>query len=212
MKGPRDHDATSSGAFSELEMAPELVDWEVVLVERATGGDLSAEMLDGASQLWLMGTDRDFDTILGTAEADAAEAFAAGGGGVFITSDHTDSNYTYSEDVNPLAERFGLTFSGSRNEASSVSERTPESPAEVLMAGVSTLPGFATVGVLNLEDAAVQVAFNFDDYPTVAYRDDGPRVVFDRTWLGWSYWQIDMYDQRLFIQNVAKFLEPCTER
>lgn len=199
------------GIFTLLPAALQAEGFDFEVVERATGGDLTPEMLEGRSQLWIMGTDRDFDTTPTQGEVDAAIEFVGAGGGLLLTTDHTDTVYSYTEDVNAFAEAFGVTFSGIHNESSGVSERAPESLTGPLGAGISTLPAFVSVSYLTRLDLAVQIAFELDGAPAVAWRDDGPRVVFDRTWLGWADYHLEKYDQATLVSNVAELLETCTE-
>lgn len=198
-------------SFSALAGWLEPYGWEVTVRERAIDGDLTWDALEGVGQLWVFGTDRRFDTPLTDAEFAAAISFADGGGGLLVAADHSDANFSYNEDVNDLSGHFGLRFDGSYYESTDVMSLPLFAPAGPLVDGVTTLPGFASVANLQILDPAVTVAFELGGHEAVAWRDDTVRVVFDRSWIGYADWQIEKFDQLVFINNVANFLDPCGE-
>lgn len=198
-----------AGVFSKLVTMPELDGWSVEVAERGTAGRLTAAMLEGRGQLWFMGTDRDFDTPPDADEVSAVTAFVGGGGGLLVAADHTDTLYSYSEDVNDIAAPYGVQYSGLFDEATDTAPIAPGAPQGPLVVGVETVPGFSTVGKLEVTDSGVEVAFTLRDSTAVAWRDDEARVVFDRSWLGWSNAHIDEYDQPALLANVLAFLDPC---
>jgi len=197
------------GIFDGLPDDPAFSGWDIEIAERATAGPLSDAMLDDRTQLWLMGTDRDEDTPLEDEEVERIVAFVKAGGGLLVGAEHSDTLYSYTEDVNDVAEAFGVRFDGKRDEGAAGSAAAPEDPDASLMAGVATVPIFQTVPLLTLLDGAVRPAFRLQGLVTVAFRDDATRVVFDRSWGGWRDYSRGVGDQETLVAHVASFLDGC---
>lgn len=196
-----------AGIFDGLETDPQLSAWTVEVYERGSEGRLTAAMLEGRSQLWLLGTDRSFGSDLTSAEIEAVLTFVSAGGGLLIVAEHTDSLYSYTEDVNGVAEPLGLRFHDSYREGADGDLLEVEDGVPAITVGVSEVPGFASVAELSPTDSAVEVAFSLDGTPAMAWRTDRKRVVFDRSWGGWRDLFRDDGDQSVLVLNVATWLE-----
>jgi hypothetical protein len=199
----------SRGLFDGLESEPALASWDVDVYERAAVGDLTDTMLTNRSQLWLFGTDAGFGTTLSLAEVVAIRDFVNGGGGLLVAAGETDDTTSYSDDVSLIAEPYGVKFDGTYREGADGTVGRVAGADPVLFAGVTELPVFASVAELERTDPAVETAGNLGGGTSIAKRDDGVRVVFDRSWRGWSDAYRTVGEQGVFVLNVATFLEPC---
>lgn len=205
-EGRRDRD-NYLGIFDGLERDPVLAAWDVVVLEAADEGKITAADLAGATQLWIFGTDRDDGGGFSSAEVSVITDFVDRGGGLLVVAEHDDSNYSYVDDVNAVAERYGLSFHDSFREGDDGDVMVPHDPDATLCGGVGRVPVFASVAKLDLIDASVNVGFTIGGLPAMAWRDDGVRVVFDRSWGGWRDTFRGSADQAALVANVAAFLE-----
>jgi hypothetical protein len=177
--------------------------------ERATDGPLTLDDLEDYSQLWLFGTDRDIGTALAFDEVRAIRDFLETGAGLLVAGEHEDESTSYADDVALVSELYGVAFEESAREAAD-GELVPLGGVDgALLPGVAEVPGFASVAELGVTDPAVRVAGTVAGKPALAYRDDGPWVVFDRSWEGWSDAHRGAGDQPAVVSGVATFLEGC---
>ncbi|MDP2306008.1 MAG: hypothetical protein Q8P18_08270 [Pseudomonadota bacterium] len=197
------------GLFAGLTAEPTLAAWEVDVWERAEDGLLTEAVASGYSQLWIMATDKDFGTALDFTEVRVVRDFVDAGGGLLLAAGPTDGTDSYGDDVNLVAELYGVEFDGAASEGADGAPLTVRNADPVLLAGITELPGFTSVSELTVTDAAVQVAATIAGSTALAYRDDGQRIVFDRAFSGWGdTWRAEG-DQAALVGNVAGFLEPC---
>jgi hypothetical protein len=197
------------GRFDGIAAEAALAGWDVDVQERATDGDLDATVLGAYSQVWVVGTDQDFGTALDIAEVRAIRDFVDAGNGLLLAGGPTDGDVSYGDDLNLVAELYGLEFEDAGREGSDGALLPVEDADGTLLAGVSELPGFASVATLVVRDGAVREAATLAGAPAVAYRSDGQHIVFDRSWEGWSDRYRGLGDQAAYVANVARFLEPC---
>lgn len=200
-----------TGIFDGLRTDATLARWDVDVAERVEDGLLSDTLLAGASQLWVFGTDRDASTALALSEVSAIRDFVNGGGGVLLAGGPEDGTGSYTEDINLVAEAYGVELHDTYREGTDGDTRAVEDADSTLLAGVRELPVFASVAELSLNDSAVKVAATLGGSAAIAYRDDGKRIVFDRSWQGWQDSYRATGDQSVYVGNVATFLEPCAE-
>ncbi len=196
------------GRFAGLESDPVLARWTVDVRERADEGPLTAALLEDYSQVWLFGTDPALDTALDFDEVRAIRDFVDVGGGLFVAGEHEDTEESYADDVALVAELYGVSFEGSHREGDDGALATVTAVDATLLAGVSQLPGFASVAELGVTDSAVQVAGKLGGMAALAYRDDA-RIAFDRSWEGWTDSWRGTGDQPTLVGDVATFLEWC---
>lgn len=199
----------NGGVFADLPDEPGLAAWDVDVRERADMGLLDEGMLEGRSQVWLMGTDADTRTTMDIDEVRALHDFVEAGGGLLVAGGPEGAERSYTEDVSGIAEPYGVELHDERSEGDDGAPVTPTSTT-ALLDGVGTLPGFSAVAELTLNDANVEVAAKTGGQAAIAWRQD-VHVVFDRSWAGWSDDWRAVGDQATYILNVATFLEPCTE-
>lgn len=200
--------ATASGPapFAELGAEPGLARFDVV-VRDGGDGPLTAALLEDYSQLWLFGTDAELGSALDFDEVRAIRDFLATNAGLLVAAGPDGADESYADDVALVAELYGVTFEGSYREAADgVATRVTD--ADPLLAGVSELPGFSAVAELGVGDAAVRIGGEVGGKPAIAYRDDA-RVVFDRSFLGWTDDWRGVGDQGVLVGNVAEHLEAC---
>ncbi|MES2642811.1 MAG: hypothetical protein V4850_25230 [Myxococcota bacterium] len=197
------------GLFDGLAEEATLARWDVDVWERADEGALTEAGVSGYSQLWLLATDKDLGTALDFGEVRVVRDFVSAGGGLLLAAGPTDSSTSYADDVNLIAELYGVEFDGDAGEGADGAVLPVRDADPTLLAGITELPGFASVAEITISHAAVQVAASIGGATALAYRDDGQRIVFDRSFSGWGDAYRAMGDQAALVGNVAAFLEPC---
>lgn len=203
-------DATGreAGRFDGLPDEPGLARFDVHVRSRAADGPLTASILEDYSQLWLFATDRELGTSLDFDEVRAIRDFLSTNAGLLVAGEHDGTAESYADDVALVSELYGVAFEGSFREAADGAATRVTDVDAALLAGVTELPGFASVAELTITDTHVQIAGKIGGAAAFAYRDDA-RIVFDRSWEGWSDDWRDVGDQGALVGNVAEHLEWC---
>jgi hypothetical protein len=201
----RDDRANYLGWFDALVTDPALSDYEVTVRERLDHPTLEAADLVGFDQLWVMGTNRDVRPIFSQTEVDTIHQFLADGGGLLVAAEHGGGGqFTYTEDVNAIANYYGATFTGSRSPPT-ITDFEPVS----LFDGVTTLPGVSESWIVYDNTTLTSVA-SYGGESVIAMGSDSQRIVLDRSWVPYGGGTINQYDARQYITNVADYLGNCT--
>lgn len=197
----------NTGIFDDIRSDPALAAYDVELVEQATDGALTEAMLAGKSQLWVLGTWADPGTTFELSQVSAIRDFVEAGYGLLLAGGGVDGGTDYTDDVNLLAQLWGVRYTDSYDEGEGA--LAIAGAAGPLVSGVTEVPAFAATADLELEDAAVNVAFRLGGHDAVAWREGDARIVFDRSWQGYTDEARAVGDQAAYVANVAGFLEPC---
>jgi hypothetical protein len=200
------------GTFQDLPAQMATYGYNVTVVERYYIPLITSTLLSNYSQLWLMGTNRDLNTPITPAEVIAIQNFVADGGGLVIAGEHR-VGWDYSDDVIPIASVYGVTFAGSYTFGNLPINPTFD-PTSPLFNGVTTLVGHSSEPRIVVIDPVVKVVATYSGNNLIAVRDDGIKVVFDRSWI--AFGNIGpgnslSEDHPQYLRNLADYLEPDSE-
>jgi PKD repeat protein len=171
--------------------------YSITLKQRTTTPQITNSLLATYDELWLVSADYESPGCFIQSEIDAILNFRQEGKGLLLMSDHEE----YCNDVNQIANLFGVNFYGNANHYETVIfDNHP------LFSSVNSIYIYSSEAYMSITPPVDVVATCQGDNLIAVFDDGNGRIVFDRTWLQLDDVYINTGDTSQYICNIADWL------
>jgi hypothetical protein len=162
----------------------------VTVTDRMETPQITAALLNGYDQLWLMSTDPYSGSgCFSEDEINAIIGFRNAGNGLLIMADDGPPGHSFVGDANQISTQLGVIFGGQYNYGTYGQPFAPDFSEHPLFTDVQTIVCTGEAAVLSVSGSAEVVA-TYGGNNMIAILDDGQgRVVFDASFV--RFWDAD---------------------